>query len=66
MARDYGYMNVTVSVEVLRVYRANALVRLNMRGGRVRTKVGQLDRYVPTDTEVEFLVPRTSIAGLDK
>jgi hypothetical protein len=60
------HKNVVVAVEVLRVYKVNALVRLHMRGGHVRTKAGHLDRYVPVDTEVEFLVPRTSIEGLER
>jgi hypothetical protein len=57
--------NVRVGVQVLRVYKVNALVRLYMRGGTVRSEKAGLERYVPPDTEVEFLVPRTSLEGLD-
>jgi hypothetical protein len=63
-----AHKNVRVAVEVLRVYKVNALVRLRVNGGHIKTEDGFLDRYLPgaCATEIEFLVPRTSIEGLAK
>lgn len=61
------HKNVRVAVDVVRVYKVNALVRLRVTGGHIRTEDGFLDRYLPSAcaTEVEFLVPRSSIEGLE-
>ena len=59
-----SHANVRIAVEVLRVYKVNALVRLRVHGGHIRTEDGFLDRYLPNcASEIEFLVPRTSIEG---
>ena len=57
--------NATVSVEVLRIYKRNALVRLRLNGALVRLDADQQAKDVNPryfNGEVEFLVPRTSLS----
>lgn len=61
------HRNVTVAVDVLRVYKVNALVRLRVNGGLVHLDADQQPkdhnpRYF--HGTVAFLVPRSSIDGL--
>lgn len=62
------HRNVRIAVDVLRVYKVNALVRLRVHGGSIRIDneyakdLAINPRYFRGD--VEFLVPRSSIEGL--
>jgi hypothetical protein len=62
-----NYRNVTVAVDVIRVYKVNALVRLRVNGGKVELDADQQPKDINPryfNGTVEFLVPRTSIEGL--
>lgn len=62
------HRNVTVAVDVLRVYKVNALVRLRVNGALL-TVEGDYARDLAINPRfmrgtVEFLVPRSSVEGL--